>query len=111
MDLYLSCTTGTIIALLIVSQIFRKGFDPFAPVWLFLMGYTQVYVVQAIMYREYALRVRGEEVVTAMNLRASGRCFGSWRSITAESAKSSQPRYRLLLQAGHQGWWSQSRRS
>ncbi len=70
MDLYLSCTTGAIIGLLILSQIFRRGFDPFAPVWLFLMGFTQVYVVQAIMYREYALRVRGDEVVTATNLRA-----------------------------------------
>lgn len=70
MDLYLSCTTGAIIALLVASQVFRRDFDPFAPVWLFLAGYTQVYVVQAIMYREYALRARGLEVVTATNLRA-----------------------------------------
>lgn len=70
MDLYLSCLTGAVIGGLILSQVFRRGFDPFAPVWLFLMGYTQVYVVQAIMYREYALRARGLEVVTATNLRA-----------------------------------------
>ena len=49
---------------------FRKSFDPFAPVWLFLAGYAQVYVVQAISYREYALGRAGLEVVTAANFRA-----------------------------------------
>lgn len=70
MDLILSCTTGAVIVLLIATQVVRRDFDPFAPVWLFLAGYAQVYVVQAISYREYALRVRGEELVTSANLRA-----------------------------------------
>lgn len=62
--------TASIIAGLILSQIFRRDFDPFAPIWLFLAGFTQVYVVQAISYRDYALRVRGEEITTAANARA-----------------------------------------
>jgi hypothetical protein len=70
LDLLLACTTGAVIVALVASQLLRKGFDPFAPVWLFLAGYTQVYVVQAISYREYALRVRGQELVTQANFRA-----------------------------------------
>src|SRR5262245_20781112 len=70
MDLYLPLTTGRVIVLLGVSQLLRRGFDPFAPTWLFLAGYAQVYVVQAISYREYAVRVRGEDLVYVANLRA-----------------------------------------
>ncbi len=70
MDLLLSCTTGAVIVGLIASQVVRKSFDPFAPIWLFLAGFAQVYVVQAISYRDYALRVRGSELVTAANVRA-----------------------------------------
>jgi hypothetical protein len=70
LDLLLACTTGLVIVGLIVAQMVRREFDPFAPVWLFLAGYAQVYVVQAISYREYALRARGPELVTQANLRA-----------------------------------------
>jgi hypothetical protein len=70
LDLLLSCTTGLVIVGLIASQVVRRDFDPFAPVWLFLAGYAQVYVIQAISYREYALRMRGAELVTAANFRA-----------------------------------------
>ncbi len=62
--------TATVILGLVASKVLRKGFDPFEPVYLFLAGYLQLYVVQAISYREYALRARGEEVVTAANFRA-----------------------------------------
>ena len=62
--------TAAVIGTYLVCGVFRKSFDPFAPVWLFLAGYTQVYVIQAISYREYAVRVRGIEVVTATNFRA-----------------------------------------
>jgi hypothetical protein len=51
-------------------QVLRKRFDPFAPIWLFLVGYTQIYVVQALSFHEWALSVRGEEIVTAANFRA-----------------------------------------
>jgi hypothetical protein len=86
--LYIFATAGLIVAGAL-SQVFRKGFDPFAPVWLFLVGYMQVYVVQALSYREYALRVRGAELVAAANLRAlwalalflAVYCFGPARAI------------------------------
>lgn len=62
--------TAAVIAGLILARVFRADFDAFEPIWLFLLGYLQVYVVQAISYREYALRIRGEDLVTAGNLRA-----------------------------------------
>jgi hypothetical protein len=70
LDLAIACTTGAVVLLLIASRIARRDFDPFAPIWLFLVGYAQVYVVQAISYRDYAIRVRGEALVTEANLRA-----------------------------------------
>lgn len=70
MDEYYIYATACLIALTILAQVFRKTFDPFAPVWVFLVGYIQVYVVQAIMYRDYALRVRGPDLTAAANLRA-----------------------------------------
>lgn len=69
-DLFLTCVTAAIMCGLVVWNLPRKSFDPFAPLWLFLVGYAQVYVVQAISYREYALRARGEALVTEANLRA-----------------------------------------
>ena len=51
-------------------QVVTKGFDPFAPVWMFMVGYVQVYVIQAITLREWALGVRGLDLVTAANFRA-----------------------------------------
>jgi hypothetical protein len=62
--------TGGIIASLVLFSIFRRDFDPFAPIWLFLAGFTQVYVVQALSYRDYALRVRGYDLTCAANARA-----------------------------------------
>jgi hypothetical protein len=60
---------AVILAVFAVQAISHR-FDPFAPVWLFLVGFAQVYVVQATSYREWALRVRGGELVTAANARA-----------------------------------------
>jgi hypothetical protein len=62
--------TAALIVGLVLSQAMRRSFDPFAPIWLFLVGYLQVYVVQAISYREWAIRVRGEDLVTQANARA-----------------------------------------
>ena len=70
MDLVYTGLTATVIVVLIGSQVVRKTFDPFAPLWLFLAGYAQIYVVQAFSYHEYALRARGEEVATAASFRA-----------------------------------------
>jgi hypothetical protein len=62
-------TAGLIVAYFLVQVALRR-FDPFAPVWLFLVGFMQVYVVQALSYHEWAIGVRGTELVAAANLRA-----------------------------------------
>ncbi len=61
---------GAIILGLIMIQLVRRKLDPFAPHWMFLTGWFQLYVIQAWMYRDYGLRVRGEEVVLEANQRA-----------------------------------------
>lgn len=62
--------TAALILGMVLSQLWRRSFDPFAPIWLFLAGYAQLYVIQAISYREWALRARGPELVTSANFRA-----------------------------------------
>jgi hypothetical protein len=66
---YIYMTAG-LMGLTLLSQVFRRKFDPFAPVWLFFVGYVQVYVIQALSYREYALRVRGPEITALASERA-----------------------------------------
>jgi hypothetical protein len=63
-------TTAGVIASYFLIQVLGRRFDPFAPVWLFLVGYVQVYVVQALSYHEWAISAHGGEVVTAANFRA-----------------------------------------
>ena len=58
---FVFATAGIILVYFLVNVVVRK-FDPFAPVWLFLVGYVQVYIIQAVSYREWALRVRGQEL-------------------------------------------------
>lgn len=64
--------TGGLILSLTLSAIlvFRNSFDPFAPVWLFLIGFSQVYVVQALSYNEWAVSVHGAQMVESANWRA-----------------------------------------
>lgn len=64
--------TGALILGLIFSVvfIFKSKFDPFAPVWLFIIGFFQIYVVQAISYHEWAISVHGEQIVESANWRA-----------------------------------------
>jgi hypothetical protein len=69
-DQYYVYATAAIIVALVLSQVFRRSFDPFEPVWLFLTGYAHIYVLQAISCRDYALRVRGIDLVSQANLRA-----------------------------------------
>ncbi|MGA2700412.1 MAG: hypothetical protein ABSH35_04875 [Isosphaeraceae bacterium] len=66
---FVFAAAGIILVYFLVNVIVRK-FDPFAPVWLFLVGYVQVYIMQAVLYHEWALRVRGQELVAAANFRA-----------------------------------------
>jgi hypothetical protein len=59
-----------IITTYFVVKVLARRFDPFEPIWLFLVGYMQVYVIQALSYREWAVSVRGNHLVTAASLRA-----------------------------------------
>ncbi len=69
-ELYYVYATCALILLYFLVQVARRQFDAFAPVWLFLVGYGQVYVVQAISYHDWAIGARGKELVAAANLRA-----------------------------------------
>ncbi|HEV3121077.1 MAG TPA: hypothetical protein VGY53_04210, partial [Isosphaeraceae bacterium] len=69
-DQLLVYATATVIVAMGLWHVARRTFDPFAPLWMFLVGYFHVYVVQAIAYRDYALNARGAEVVTSANARA-----------------------------------------
>ena len=69
-DLTYVYATGVLVFGLVASQLVRKAFDPFAPIWMFLVGYFQVYVVQAISYHDWAVRVRGEELIAAAGFRS-----------------------------------------
>jgi hypothetical protein len=67
---YLVYTLGAVIGGLILLQMARRRFDPFEPIWLFLIGYFQVYVVQALTYRDWAVGARGQDLVAAADWRA-----------------------------------------
>lgn len=69
-SVYLVYATAGTIGLLVLSQALRRSFDPFAPIWMFLVGYFQIYVVQAISYRQWAIKVRGEDLVAMADQRA-----------------------------------------
>lgn len=69
-DQYLVYATAAVILGLVGTQVWRKSFDPFAPIWMFLVGYGHIYVLQAIGTRDYAVRVRGLDLVTQGNARA-----------------------------------------
>jgi hypothetical protein len=66
---YVYCTAALIVGWVLIG-ICRKSFDPFNPLWLFLAGYFQVYVIQAITLRDWALTVRTPELVASANSRA-----------------------------------------
>lgn len=62
-----------IVALIVATfavQVITRRFDPFAPIWMFFLGYTQLYVIQAISYHEWAIGVRGADVVDQANFQA-----------------------------------------
>lgn len=66
---YVYLTAGLILAYGI-AHVVTGRFDPFAPIWLFLVGYVQIYVIQAISYHEWAISARGQPLVAAANWRA-----------------------------------------
>ncbi len=67
--IYPFATAGLIVAYFLAQVVLRK-FDPFAPVWLFLVGYIQIYVIQAIRYHDWGVSVRGETLVAEADWRA-----------------------------------------
>ncbi len=66
---YVYATLTVMIVYFLIHAISRRV-DPYSPVWLFLCGYLQVYVVQALSYHEWAITIRGTDVVTSANERA-----------------------------------------
>ncbi|WP_206108049.1 hypothetical protein [Paludisphaera soli] len=69
-DLQYVYATAGVMAVYFLWQVATRRFDPFAPVWLFFVGYVQIYVIQAYSYHEWAVGVRGEDVVATANSRA-----------------------------------------
>jgi hypothetical protein len=69
-ELYFVYGTALIIVLYFIHQAVSGKFDPFAPIWLFMIGYLQVYVLQAVSFHSWAIGVRGKELVTAANFRS-----------------------------------------
>lgn len=69
-DLAFVYATAALMVGLFLAQVVRKRFDPFAPVWLFFVGFVQIYVVQAINYHEWAVQSRGAELVGEANFRS-----------------------------------------
>ena len=62
--------TASLMAGTFAVQVLTKKFDPFSPIWLFFVGYFQIYVIQALSYHDWAIRARGVELVTEANFRA-----------------------------------------
>jgi hypothetical protein len=69
-ELYYIYGTAGLMVLYFLHQVVTRKFDPFAPVWLFLVGYLQVYVLQALSFHDWAVETRGKDVVSAANFRA-----------------------------------------
>lgn len=61
--------TAAVIAAYFLAVKARGRFDPFEPVWLFLVGYTHLYVIQPLSYHEWAVGARGSDLVFEANLR------------------------------------------
>jgi hypothetical protein len=62
-------TAGLMVAYFLVQVVTRR-FDPFAPTWLFLVGYAQIHVIQALNYHAWGVSVRGKDLVAAADWRA-----------------------------------------
>jgi hypothetical protein len=69
-EILLVYTTAAVILLYLFFQVARGRFDSFAPIWMFLVGYVHIYVIQALSYHDWAVGVRGKDLVWAANFRA-----------------------------------------
>lgn len=62
--------TGGIIVAYFLARIATGRLDPFEAVWMYLVGYVQLYVIQPWSYHDWAVGVRGTQVVSETNWRA-----------------------------------------
>ena len=69
-ELHFIYATAGLMVLYFLHQVVSRKFDPFAPIWLFLVGYFQIYVLQALSFHDWAVEVRGKELVSAANFRS-----------------------------------------
>jgi hypothetical protein len=69
-EIYYIYGTVGLMVLYFLHQVLSRKFDPFAPVWLFLVGYLQVYVLQALSFHDWAVEARGKDLVIAANFRS-----------------------------------------
>jgi hypothetical protein len=69
-EIYYIYATAGLVVLYFLHQVLARKFDPFAPVWLFLVGYLQMYVLQALSFHDWAVEARGKDLVSAANFRS-----------------------------------------
>ena len=69
-EIYYIYGTAAVVVLYFLFQVIFRKFDPFAPVWLFLVGYLQMYVIQALSFHDWAVEVRSKDLVIAANFRS-----------------------------------------
>src|SRR5262249_46189496 len=69
-EFYFIYAAAGLVVLYFMHQVATRSFDPFAPVWLFLMGYVQIYFFQAIIFHDWVAEVRGKDLVAAASFRS-----------------------------------------
>ncbi|WP_406700356.1 hypothetical protein V5E97_16210 [Singulisphaera sp. Ch08] len=69
-EVYPAYGTAMVIIAVFLAHFLSGKFDPFEPIWMFLVGYVQIYVFQAINYHDWAVQARGTQMVMTANVRA-----------------------------------------
>ena len=69
-ELFPVYATAAVILSYFLVQVTTGRFDPFAPTWLFFVGYVHVYIIQPLTYHDWAVEVRGKDLVWSANFRA-----------------------------------------
>ena len=83
--------TAAVIVGVFAFQVLTRRFDPFAPIWLFLVGYAQVYVDPGDLATTTGRWASGASSWSPRRTSGrSGRWPGSWWSITSARAGRSR---------------------
>ena len=69
-EIYYIYASAGVVVLYFLYHLLSRKFDPFAPVWLFLVGYVQMYVIQALSFHDWAVEARSKDLVIAANCRS-----------------------------------------